>query len=132
MRIDYTLNDADRRELALGLEACAKLLFAAGASRVFAPTAQLTELSSVDQLSRLASLPIAPGTIDVSAVHPMGSVPMGGDPTRAAVDSSGRAHRVGGLWVSDASLFCTSIGGPPQLSVYAMGLRVGRAIVAAG
>lgn len=132
LRIDYTLNAADRRELALGLGACGRLLFAAGATGVFAPTAQLTELASASEIGRLESLSIAPGTIDVSAVHPMGSIPMGGDPSRAAVDSSGRAHHVGGLWVSDASLFCTSIGGPPQLSVYAMGLRVGRAIVAAG
>ncbi len=31
---------------------------------------------------------------------------------------------------ADGSLFPTSIGGPPQLSIYAMGLHVGRAIAA--
>jgi choline dehydrogenase-like flavoprotein len=32
------------------------------------------------------------------------------------------------LFVADGSLFPTSIGGPPQLSIYALGLHVGRAI----
>ena len=70
--------------------------------------------------------------LDVTAVHPMGSVAMGDDPRESAVDSRGRHHEVAGLWVADGSLFPTSIGGPPQLSIYAMGLHVGEAIVAAG
>jgi choline dehydrogenase-like flavoprotein len=53
---------------------------------------------------------------------------MGDDPNVAAVDSHGRHHHVAGLWVADGSLFPTSIGGPPQLSIYALGLHVGRAL----
>jgi choline dehydrogenase-like flavoprotein len=33
-----------------------------------------------------------------------------------------------GLWIADGSLFPSSIGVPPQLSIYALGLHVGRAI----
>jgi choline dehydrogenase-like flavoprotein len=61
-------------------------------------------------------------------VHPMGSVPMSDDPS-AAVDSEGRHHHLRGLWIADGSLFPSSIGVPPQLSIYALGLHVGRAIV---
>ena len=61
------------------------------------------------------------------AVHPMGSVPMGDVPS-AAVDSEGRHHHLRGLWIADGSLFPSSIGVPPQLSIYALGLHVGRAI----
>ena len=70
------------------------------------------------------------GRLELTAVHPMGTVPMGDDPRLAAVDSAGRHHHMEGLWVSDASLFPGSIGVPPQLSVYALGLHVGRALVA--
>lgn len=73
---------------------------------------------------------LARGTLDVTAVHPMASVPMGDDPTVAAVASDGHHHHLRGLWVADGSLFPTSIGVPPQISIYAMGLHVGRAIVA--
>ena len=50
--------------------------------------------------------------MDITAVHPMGSVPMGDDPS-AAVDSEGRHHHLRGLWVADGSLFPSSIGVPP-------------------
>jgi choline dehydrogenase-like flavoprotein len=54
---------------------------------------------------------------------------MSDDPTRGPVDSAGKHHQLGGLFVSDGSLFLSSIGVPPQLSIYALGLHVGRAIV---
>jgi len=38
VRVDYTPNAADQRELGQGLQACARLLFAAGAKRVWIPT----------------------------------------------------------------------------------------------
>jgi choline dehydrogenase-like flavoprotein len=57
----------------------------------------------------------------------MGSVPMG-EVASAAVDSQGRHRAVRGLWIADGSLFPSSIGVPPQLSIYALGLHVGRAL----
>lgn len=129
LSIDYRVNEADRAELGLGLWAAARLHFAAGARRVLVPGRTTIELESEDQLERLAGLdPLEIGQ-ELTAVHPMSSVPMGDDPSVAAVDSAGRHHHLQGLWVADGSLFPTSIGVPPQLSIYAMGLHVGRAIV---
>lgn len=121
---------ADRVQLARGLGHCARLLFAAGARRVIVPTHQVRILTSPSEVDALADTPINAETLSLTAVHPMGSVPMGDDPARAAVDSRGGHHHVRGLYVADGSLFPTSIGVPPQLSIYAMGLHVGRAIVA--
>ena len=132
LEIDYWPDERDRRELAFGLEACARLLLAAGARRVLVPASPPRELKPGDDPSDLARLPIRRGEVPLTAVHPLGSVPMGDEPAVAAVDSRGRHHHVKGLWVADASLFPTSTGGPPQLSVYALGLHVGRALVAAG
>ncbi|MBW2211899.1 MAG: hypothetical protein JRG67_12820, partial [Deltaproteobacteria bacterium] len=39
-------------------------------------------------------------------------------------------HHLQNLWVADGSLFPSSIGVPPQLSIYAMGLHVGRSLAA--
>lgn len=128
LSIDYWPSEEDRRELSLGLWGCAKLLFAAGARRVFIPTFPGRVLERGDSPEWLRELPIERGRIDLVAVHPMSSVPMGDDPQQAAVDSQGRHHHLEGLFVADASLFPTSIGGPPQLSVYAIGLQVGRVI----
>jgi choline dehydrogenase-like flavoprotein len=62
----------------------------------------------------------------LTSVHPMGSLPMGSDPRRSVVDPSGRHHQLQGLYVADGSIFPTSIGGPPQLTIYATGRRVAR------
>lgn len=132
LSIDYTLDDADVGELGLGLWACASLLLAAGARRVLIPShPQPVVVQSQADLEALRSYKLVPGTMDVVAVHPMGSVPMGDDPAVAAVDSRGQHHHMQGLYVADGSLFPSSIGVPPQLSIYAMGLHVGRALVGA-
>jgi choline dehydrogenase-like flavoprotein len=128
LTIDYWPDEGDRRELSFGLRACAELLFAAGARRVVVPSRPLRVFERGDSLAELATMEIAKGAVDLTAVHPMASVPMSDDPARAAVDSEGRHHHVRGLWIADGSLFPTSIGVPPQLSIYAMGLHVGRAI----
>jgi len=130
LRIDYTPNAADRAEIAFGVAASARLLFAAGATSVFVPAGGLRELGPDDDLDALQEA-IAADPPELTAVHPMGSVPMGDDPKRAPVGSDGKHHHIAGLWVADGSLFPTSIGVPPQVSIYAMGLHVGRAIASA-
>ena len=131
VRIDYAPDEADRRDLRAGLVASARLLLAAGAAEVFAPTEPMLSARTVADLEAWADAPIGPRGQRLTAVHPMGSVPMDDDPKRAFVDSAGRSHHVEGLFVADGSLFPTSIGVPPQLSIFAMGLHVGRAIVGA-
>jgi choline dehydrogenase-like flavoprotein len=128
--IEYRPSAEDRRELLFGLAACARLLLAAGARRVYVPGAPPVVLGPGDDPFARLPADFAAGDLDLTAVHPMSSVAMGDDPGAAAVDSRGRHHHVEGLWVADGSLFPTSIGVPPQLSIYAMGLHVGRAIAA--
>lgn len=128
VEIDYWPNRSDRRELTFGLARCAELLFAAGAKKVYVPTHPVRELSPGDSLAPLRDLTLQPGVTEVTGVHPMASVPMGDDPKKAAVDSHGKHHHLDGLWIADGSLFPSSIGVPPQVSIYALGLHVGGAI----
>lgn len=129
--IDYWPDADDRRQLTLGLHACTELLFAAGARRVLVPLAELIVVERGQPFEFLRTLEIERGGADVIAVHPMGSVAMDDDPARAAVGSDGKHHHVHGLWIADGSLFPSSIGVPPQLSIYAMGMHVARGIAAA-
>ena len=46
------------------------------------------------------------------------------------VDSTGEHHRVKGLFVADGSLFPTSLGGPPQISIYAFAYHLSRHVIA--
>jgi choline dehydrogenase-like flavoprotein len=44
---------------------------------------------------------------------------MGGDPRTSVVNSRGRHHELDNLWITDGSIFPTSLGVNPQLSIYA-------------
>jgi choline dehydrogenase-like flavoprotein len=126
--VDWSPDTADSQELRFGLARAAELLFAAGAKRVYIPARPLIELEPSDSLAPLERVALKPDSLPMTAVHPMSSVPMGDDPDHSAVDSRGKHHHLEGLWVADGSLFPTSIGVPPQMSIYALGLHVGRAI----
>jgi choline dehydrogenase-like flavoprotein len=53
----------------------------------------------------------------VFTAHQMGGAPMGEDPAMAIVDSRLRHHFVENLYVTDGSVFPTSLGVNPQISI---------------
>jgi choline dehydrogenase-like flavoprotein len=57
--------------------------------------------------------------------HPMGTCRMGSDPAYSVVDSHGQVWGQPGLYVGDASVFPSSGGVGPSLTVAALGLRLG-------
>lgn len=109
----------------LGLKEAAKILFAAGAEEVLVPYSPLLRLKSVKELAKIEQLAIAPHRLPITAVHPMGTLWMGDDPSHSVTDSTGRYHHLENLYIADTSLFPTSIGVPPQISAYALGKWVG-------
>jgi choline dehydrogenase-like flavoprotein len=121
VRVRYALDDADRRALVNGLRACAELLFAAGARSVVVPYAVPLELTdrSTAQLDRIRARGYRPLDPILTAVHPMGTLPLG-----SVVDEHGRWRGLDKLWVADGSLFPTSLGGPPQLTIYAAAHKI--------
>ena len=56
---------------------------------------------------------------------------MGCDPKDSVVDPDGRVWGWDNLWISDASVFPTSLGVNPQVTVMAMGLTIGKQVAAA-
>ncbi len=124
--IDYVMNESDRRQLGKGLIACAKLLFAGGAAEVTIPAIPSIRLKSASEIDALTTDFARPHSVPITAVHPMGTMRMGDDPRRAVVDSRGEHHFVKGLFVMDGSLFPTSLGGPPQISIYSFALHLAK------
>ena len=56
--------------------------------------------------------------------HPCGTLRMGDDPATSVVDAGCRVHGLDNLWVADASVFPTSMGVNPSLTIAANALRV--------
>lgn len=128
--IRYSLIESDRRQLRAGIAACARILFAAGAMEVSIPGVPPVRLRDISDVDRLPADLVRPHALPLSAVHPMGTMSMGRDPRRSVVRSTGEHHHVRGLFVADGSLFPTSLGGPPQISIYAFALHLAEHMVA--
>ncbi|MCW2944717.1 MAG: family oxidoreductase [Actinoallomurus sp.] len=60
----------------------------------------------------------------LSTSHVQGSVPMGSDPGRSAVNANGRSHEVAGLYVGDGSLIPASLSVNPSLTIMAFAAKI--------
>ena len=126
----YRLTESDERQLGRGLAACARILFAAGAREVIIPAIPPRRLARPAEIDGLDLSFARPHVVPLTSVHPMGTMRMGEDPRSSVVRSTGEHQQLRGLFVADASLFPTSLGAPPQMSVYAFAQHLSRHVVA--
>lgn len=127
----YRLGEVDRERILRGMRMCARVYFAAGATEVYTSVRGGAIIRSEAEID--AALPLDVPAIDIGlyASHPMGTCRMGEDPARSVVDPDGRVWGWDNLWVSDASVFPTSLGVNPQVTVMALGLTIGRQVARA-
>jgi len=123
--LDYPLNaflwDGVRR----AFRTMAEIQFAAGATSVMPVHGDGAAFESFGAArAAIDRFSLAPLATPVMSAHVMGGCPLGPDPARAAVDVSGRYHHLANLYVLDGSLFPTSIGANPQLSIYGIVARL--------
>ncbi len=117
--LDYPLTafvmDGARRALL----SMAELQFAAGAREVI-PTHELARsYRSWDEAKReIAALPIKPQLTRVFSAHAMGGCGFAGEAKLGVVQPNGQHWQLENLSVHDGSLFPTSVGANPQLSIY--------------
>ena len=98
----------------------AEIQFAAGARTVFPLHEAGRELRSPGEARAfIAGLPMEILRTFVVSAHVMGGCAMGVDPKRSVTAPDGRYHTLENLYVFDGSVFPTSIGANPQLSIYA-------------
>lgn len=126
---DFAATDIDRFKK--GMWWTAKVLFAGGAREVTAPVRSLGRFTNADDLATaLADRPLTDFTLYAS--HPMSTCRMGVDPATSVIRPDGRTHAVEGLYLSDSSIFPTSLGVNPSLTTMAMATILGRGIARNG
>jgi choline dehydrogenase-like flavoprotein len=130
--LDYPQNDYQWDGVRRALTAMADIQFAAGAKSVMPVHGDGAVFArSSDAKTAIAGFDLRPRVTPVMSAHVMGGCALGPDPRRAAVDLSGRYHHLANLHVFDGSLFPTSIGANPQLSVYGIVAKLASGLAAA-
>jgi choline dehydrogenase-like flavoprotein len=122
--LDYPLNDVVWEGARRAYLAMAEIQFAAGARRVFVVHERCAGYRSWQEAREgIAALALEPQKARVVSAHVMGGCAMSEDPARGVVNGRGRHHAIANLSVFDGSVFPTSIGANPQLSIYGMVAR---------
>ncbi|NIR47044.1 GMC family oxidoreductase [candidate division KSB1 bacterium] len=118
--IDFTLPISDLHKLKQGVKQACRIFMQAGALRVIPATFQHAEFSHPSQIRRLDEVVLEPDDISFGSAHPQGGNPMSDDEKLGVVDSEFRVHGFENLYICDASVFPTSIGVNPQLTIMAL------------
>ena len=123
-RIEWNLNRDEFNSLRDGLRRAGRVMFAAGAEKVYLPSYNRTAASNVFELDQavdkitFGSLGLY--TMRMIAYNPQGTCPMGKDPFTSVVNPWGESHELKGLFVVDASIMPTEITVNTQMTVSAL------------
>lgn len=123
--LDYTITPAVWDGVRRALLTMAEMQFAAGAKSVLPVHEQAQQYTSWEQAkAAINALPMQDHLMRVVSAHVMGGCGMASDPSKGVTDGNGRYYGVANLSVHDGSLFPTSIGANPQLSIYGITARL--------
>jgi len=122
--LDYPITGYLWKGMRRALLAMAQIQFAAGATSVMPVHESAWPYASWKEAqAQIAALPMETMLTRVVSAHVMGGCAMGADERTSVVDGSGRHHLLENLYAFDGSVFPTSLGANPQLSIYAIAMR---------
>jgi choline dehydrogenase-like flavoprotein len=130
LRASYELTDEDARQIVFGIARAAEVHFAAGATEVYPNIPRVGTLKPKD-LPLLESTRFKSSELRLEAFHPMGTARIAADPRRGACSPDGAVHGTRGLYVADASLFPTSVGVNPMMTIIAFAKQIAREVATA-
>lgn len=119
--LDYRMTAYTWDGIRRAYHSMAEVQFAAGAKAVLPLHNDAVYANSLAQARQIIDeLSLELYRTRLGSAHVMGGCAMGEDPHLAVTDSLGRHHQLDNLSIHDGSLFPTSIGANPQLSIYAL------------
>lgn len=136
----YRLTGRDRGNLVRGLVETARIVRAAGATRILSlhtppieagdgerPVSERDLDGFIDQVEARG---IRENAVALFSAHPMGSARAGLDPRRSAARATGEVHGIEGLWIGDGSVLPSAPGANPMMSILALAWRTSEALLA--
>jgi choline dehydrogenase-like flavoprotein len=127
--LDYPLTDFVMEGARRALLAMAEIQFAAGARQVL-PVHELTQpyASWTQARQAIEALPMKPLLTKVVSAHVMGGCGVAGSESKGVTRPDGVHWQLDNLSIHDGSIFPTSIGANPQLSIYGVTNRLAQSL----
>jgi choline dehydrogenase-like flavoprotein len=123
LRASYKLTAEDARRLTHGIARAAEVHFAAGATEVY-PNIGRVPVLRPSELAEFEATSFKPAELRLEAFHPMGTARIAADPRKGVCAPDGAVNGVENLYVADASLFPTSVGVNPMMTIVAFAKRI--------
>ena len=127
LRVSYDLAREDADRVHFGIARAAEVHFAAGAVEVYPNIPRFGTLKR-GELAAFEAARLKPSELRLEAFHPMGTARISADPRRGVCAADGSVRGTEGLYVADASLFPTSVGVNPMMTIVAFAKQVSRAV----
>ncbi len=129
--LDYKLTPAIWNAARRALVAMAELQHAAGAEFTLPVHEHAKPANNIDEaLKQINALEMKPLMMKVVSAHVMGGCAMAGEEKLGVARPDGRHWQIENLSIHDGSLFPTSIGANPQLSIYGLTNKLSQQLVA--
>ncbi|HWA53086.1 MAG TPA: GMC family oxidoreductase [Solirubrobacterales bacterium] len=122
LRARYRLSQEDADRLAFGIARAAEIHFAAGATEVY-PNIPPAGVLTPSRLADFESTRFKPSELRLEAFHPMGTARIASE-SDGVCAPDGSVHGTQALYVTDASLFPTSLGVNPMMTIIAFANRI--------
>jgi choline dehydrogenase-like flavoprotein len=123
LRARYKLTREDADRLTFGIARAAEVHFAAGATEVYPNIARVGTLTP-SKLAEFEATRLKPSELRLEAFHPMGTARISPTEGDGVCTPDGTVHGTKALYVADASLFPSSLGVNPMMTVIAFANRI--------
>jgi choline dehydrogenase-like flavoprotein len=130
-KVQYDLSQNTIEDMSKGMSILAKMWFDTGADYIITSHSDVPDIHSEQDIPKLEqAIKRNPDALRLGSAHPQGGNKIGNDPKTAVVDSDCKVFGFRNLYVCDASVFPTSLGVNPQLTVMALGTITADKIIA--
>lgn len=127
IRASYKLTRDDADRIGFGIARAAEVHFAAGATEVYPNIPRVGVLKPGD-LPQFEATGVKGSELRLEAFHPMGTARIATDPRQGVCAADGSVYGTSDLYVADASLFPTSVGVNPMMTIIAFAKWIARGI----
>jgi choline dehydrogenase-like flavoprotein len=128
--ITYELTEKELKIIAKGTEVLAKMWFRLGARKIVIPHRTMSIIEKEEDIPNLVSKILSdPKNLLLGSAHPQSGNRIGENPAESVVDSDCKVHGFSNLFVCDASVFPTSVGVNPQITVMAIASIIAARII---